>query len=124
MVLLTACLLVAMDGCLATVLVELGLKKRKEKDVNYTTHITLCSDHFIWQQAVQTEAIPICHQSVPHLSVHCIAVNITVLLTTLTQLLQMVATSSQHIVTSNKNIHYTSKFHLNEPHAMTETAVN
>jgi len=42
----------------------------------------------MWQQAVQTEAIPICH-----LSVHCTAVNITVLLTALIQLLEMVATS-------------------------------
>jgi len=47
----------------------------------------------MWQQAVQTETIPICHQPVPHLSVHCTAVNITALLTTLIQLLQMVATS-------------------------------
>jgi len=47
----------------------------------------------MWQQAVKTEAIPIFHQSVPHLSVHCIAVNITILLTTLIQLLEIVATS-------------------------------
>jgi hypothetical protein len=57
---------------------------------------SLCSGHFMWQQtAVQNQAIPIYHQSVPHLSVHCTAVNITVLLTTLIKLLEMVATSSQ-----------------------------
>jgi hypothetical protein len=61
----------------------------------HMTHITLCSDHFMWQQAVQTEDIPICHQSVPHLSVHCTAVNITILLTALLQLLEMVGISSQ-----------------------------
>ena len=39
---------------------------------------SLCSDHFMWQQAVQTAAIPICHQSVPHLSVHCTAVKFVI----------------------------------------------
>jgi len=42
------------------------------------------------QQAVQTEAVPICHQSVPHLSVRYTAVNITILLI---KLLEKVAIS-------------------------------
>jgi len=58
----------------------------------HMTHITLLRPFHVAAGSA-TEAIPICHQSVPHLSVHCTAVNITVLLTALIQLLEMVATS-------------------------------
>ena len=68
---------------------------------HHTTHITIGSDHFMWQQAVQTEGVPICNQS-GSTSFSC----------------KLLPSTHRHIVISNKNIHYTSNFHLSELRAM------
>jgi hypothetical protein len=67
----------------------------------HTTHITVGSDHFMCQQAVQTEGVPICNQSSS---------------TSFSR--KWLPSTHRHVVTSNKNIHCTSNCHLSELHAM------